>query len=347
VTFSSHFLSEPLLEFANGQKVEHPQDGLYLYGPVKSAGVPQAIQVGVVGTPEGITLAGRWLLSLQGAISVERPEQMHSSPFPGFQAAFGVRLEPNPLVSIALSRNDIVTALGRTNRYEAVRSTVKMFESAILDHLRTDERRPDVWLVVVPEMVFRFGRPTVAGPKDSVRSNMMSERTAAKILRDGALFPDMAEEAQTYLFARNFHHQLKAQLLHKEVVLQVIRETTLDPTIELDRFGNPARSLQERARVAWNFSTTVYFKGARAAVAARGRPPGRLLRRSSVQAGHVARRERRGLLRCADVPELRQRRGISRGFGALVFGGEAGIPSACGRCGEPGPERPRRIRQGP
>ena len=93
---------------------------------------------------------------------------------------------------------------------------------------------------------------------------MMSERTAAKILRDGALFPDMAEEAQVYLFARNFHHQLKAQLLHKKVVLQVIRKTTLDPTIELDRFGNPARSLQERARVAWNFSTTVYFKGARA-----------------------------------------------------------------------------------
>jgi hypothetical protein len=264
VTFSSHFLSEPLLEFANGQKVEHPQDGLYLYGPVKSAGTPETIQVGIVGTPEGITLAGRWLSLLQGAISVERPEQMHSSSFPGFQAAFGVRLESSPLVSIALSGNDITKALGRTNRYEAIRSTVKMFEGAILDHLRTDERRPDVWLVVVPEMVFRFGRPTVAGPKDSVRSKIMSERTAAKILRDGSLFSDMTEEAQTYLFARNFHHQLKAQLLHKEVVLQVIRETTLDPTIELDRFGNPARSLQERARVAWNFSTTIYFKGARA-----------------------------------------------------------------------------------
>jgi hypothetical protein len=72
VTFSSHFLKEPLLEFANGQKVEHPQDGLYLYGPVKSVGVPQTIQVGVVGTPDGIALAGRWLLSLQGAISVTR-----------------------------------------------------------------------------------------------------------------------------------------------------------------------------------------------------------------------------------------------------------------------------------
>jgi hypothetical protein len=31
----------------------------------------------------------------------------------------------------------------------------------------------------------------------------------------------------------------------------------------LDRFGHPVRSLQEPARIAWNFSTTLYFKGAR------------------------------------------------------------------------------------
>jgi hypothetical protein len=118
--------------------------------------------------------------------------------------------------------------------------------------------------VVVPEIVFRYGRPTVTGPKDSIKSNMMSERTATRILRDGALFSDMTEEAETYLFARNFHHQLKAQLLHREVVLQIVRETTLDPTLERDKFGRPTRTLQERARIAWNFSTTIYFKGARA-----------------------------------------------------------------------------------
>jgi len=206
MTIAGHFLSEPLLEFANSQTLEHPQDGLYLYGPVNGPGVPQAIHIGVVGTREGIMLASDWLTSLQGELSTERPEQLHTSPFPGFQAAFGIRLEPVPLVTIKISRDEIVAALGRTNRYEAVRSTVKMYETAILDHLRTDERRPDVWIVIVPEVVFRYGRPTVAGPKGSVKSNIMSERTAARILRDGALFPDMTEEAETYLFARNFHH---------------------------------------------------------------------------------------------------------------------------------------------
>jgi hypothetical protein len=121
-----------------------------------------------------------------------------------------------------------------------------------------------VWIVVVPEIVHRYGRPQVSGPKESTPSKLMSEKTAAGFLRaGGALFPAMADEAQIYLFARNFHHQLKAQLLHKEVVIQVVRETTLDPRLELDRFGNPARSVQERPRIAWNFSTTLYFKGAR------------------------------------------------------------------------------------
>jgi hypothetical protein len=263
MTISSHFIPEPLLEFGNGQKVEHPQDGLYLYGPVSSGIPPGTIQVGVVGTPDGIALMRQWLSKLQGTLPTERSDQLHTSPWPGFQAAFGAQLVADPLVTITLSSNEIVTAIGKSNRYDAVRSTVKIFEASILEHLRSDERRPEVWLVVVPEIVYRYGRPVVAGPKETVRSRLMSERTAAKFLQGGSLFPDITEEAQTYLFARNFHHQLKAQLLHKEVVLQVIRETTLDRTIELDHFDRPTRSLQEPARIAWNLSTTLYFKGAR------------------------------------------------------------------------------------
>jgi hypothetical protein len=263
MAIETNFIAEPLLEFGSRQKLEHPQDGLFLYGPVKSQGSPQVIHVGVIGTRDGIALVNKWLETLQGPLPVQRPDQLHNSPWPGFQAAFGIRLEPRPLVTVALSGSDIATAIGKTNRYDAVRSTVRMFETAILEHLRSDERRPDVWLVVVPEIVHRYGRPTVSGPKDAVKSTLMSEKVAAKFLQGGALFPDMAEEAETYLFARNFHHQLKAQLLHREVVLQVIRETTLDPTIERDHFGNPTRSVQERARISWNLSTTLYFKGAR------------------------------------------------------------------------------------
>src|SRR5690606_30128661 len=137
-----------LLEFGAGQKVEHPQDGLFLYGPVKGVGNPGVIHVGVIGTADGITLARTWLAKIAGPLPVADPEKLHTSPWPGFEAAFGVRLATNPLVTIPLSRADIENAIGKTNRYDAVRSTVKLFEDSLLEHLRSDERRPDVWMVV-------------------------------------------------------------------------------------------------------------------------------------------------------------------------------------------------------
>ena len=262
MTLETHFIPEPLLEFGSKQTLEHPQDGLFLYGPVKAQGKPQNIHVGVIGTQDGIALVQSWLNTLVGRIDVQRRDQLHTSAWPGFQAAFAVGLETVPLISIPLSGSDIINAIKKTNRFDAIRSTVKLFEDAILEHYRTDERRPDVWLVVVPEDVHRYGRPQVGAPKDATASTLMPPKRAARFI-SGGLFPEMTEEARTYLFTRNFHHQLKAQLLHKEVVLQVIRETTLNPRLEVDRWGEPIRSVQERARVAWNFSTTLYFKGAR------------------------------------------------------------------------------------
>jgi hypothetical protein len=206
-----------------------------------------------------------WLAKLAGFLPVKDPSKLHTSPWPGFQAAFGARLSLDPLVTIPLSRAAVDTAARKSNRTDAVRSVIALYENALLEHKRTQETRPDVWLVVIPEIVHDYGRPTVAGPKDKTPSQLMPEDRAREILQDGSLFPDMEEEARTYLFARNFHHQLKCQLLDSEMVIQIIRETTLDPTIELDHFGNPKRSLQEPARIAWNFATTLYFK-------ARGQP---------------------------------------------------------------------------
>lgn len=266
MTIGTHYIPEPLVEFGSGQKLEHPQDGLFLYGPVSLAGSPEVLRVGVIGTPEGIALAKGWLAKMAGRLPVKDPTKLHTSAWPGFQAAFGARLPVDPLATITVARTAIDSTVRKTNRTDAVRSTVKLFEDALLDHKRTQETRPDVWLVVVPEIVHDYGRPTVVGPKEGTPSTLMSETSAKRFLQQGgALFPDMQEEAETYLFAKNFHHQLKCQLLDSEMVIQIIRETTLDPNLVVDNFGNPKRSVQEPARIAWNFATTLYFK-------ARGQP---------------------------------------------------------------------------
>jgi len=47
---------EPQLEFASGEMLEHPRDGLTLFGPVDSKGIekPSHLCYGVVGTKSGV-----------------------------------------------------------------------------------------------------------------------------------------------------------------------------------------------------------------------------------------------------------------------------------------------------
>lgn len=260
MTITAHYLPEPLLEFGSGQKIEHPQDGLFLYGPVDSTDKPAVIRVGVIGTVAGIDLVKAWLKRLTGRLPVRNPDKLHTSPWPGFQAAFGAQLDTEPLATIQVSASAIDREIRKTNRTERVRATVKLFEDALNEHLRSEETRPAVWLVVVPEIIHDYGRPAVSGPRNGTRSELMSAKSARGFLQEGSLFPEMEQEAQTYLFASNFHHQLKCQLLNKEVVIQIVRDTTLDPLLVLDNFGQPKRSVQEPAKIAWNFATTLYFK---------------------------------------------------------------------------------------
>ncbi len=47
-------IPEPLLEFAHGQMVEYPRDGLYLFGPCDAQKRSGVTRYGVIGTREGI-----------------------------------------------------------------------------------------------------------------------------------------------------------------------------------------------------------------------------------------------------------------------------------------------------
>ena len=54
-------IPEPLLEFAHGQMVEYPRDGLYLFGPCDAQKRSGVTRYGVIGTREGIMRTrGKW-----------------------------------------------------------------------------------------------------------------------------------------------------------------------------------------------------------------------------------------------------------------------------------------------
>jgi hypothetical protein len=266
MSMSTLLIAEPLLEFGHGQRLEAPKDGLFLFGPLEEPEGRSQVRIGVVGTENGAGLSRRWFERLAHHIAGKTDRQGRPSlwapAWPGFETTFNVAMPKQAMVEIGLAGVEVERCIKRSNRADAVRSTVLLFAEAIRAHLRNEERRPDLWLVVVPDVVYRYGRPQVAPPPrdERTQSAILSPREAKRFFElGGDLFPDTMKDAETYLFSSNFHHQLKAELLQDGVVLQLILESTLvDRSLGLQ--SDRRRGLQDEATVAWNFCTTLFFK---------------------------------------------------------------------------------------
>ncbi len=263
---STFYIPEPLLAFGFDQKLENPKDGLFLFGPYDGSGGRSEVRVAVIGSGAGVGLSRAWLQRLAAPIAAKHnrhgAEVAWAPAWPGFEACFGVSLPSKGMAELSLDSAAIENAIKRENRSDAVRSTVLLYANAVREYLRTEERRPDVWIVVVPDVVYRYGRPGVAPPPKSerTRSTLLPSKVARRFFNDGDLFPQDFADAETYLFSSNFHHQLKAELLKDQVALQLVLESTLhDRELGLAQAGR-RRGLQDEATVAWNFATTLYFK---------------------------------------------------------------------------------------
>lgn len=256
-------LDEPLLEFAHGQCEEHPKDGLFLYGPPVAASRNGVLRFGLIGTAQGIKLFREWEKQVVGYIPPYKPNVAHHSAFPGFQAAFGMAWPDVPIATIALASEKLESSIRISNRREAIKKTVEIYADAIREFLNQEgDVTPDLWFVIVPGEIYRWGRATL-GPPAAERiagTAKMSARAAKSLLRAPSMFPEENAEAELQLYDLNFHNQLKARLLGKAVV-QIIRETTLAEVCAPEGTLK-SRTVQDNATVAWNLCTTTYYKSA-------------------------------------------------------------------------------------
>ncbi len=163
------------------------------------------------------------------------------------------------MVEIALSPTDVSNAIRLSDRYQAIYQTVSLFERPIRQRLRDDDVQVDVWFVVIPDEIWKFGRPLSRLSRDETiySGPRLGPRVARKLFREPSLFQEEMDAAEVYRYELNFHHQLKARLIRTRAVVQVIRESSLnfeqDEEISL-------RRLQDPATLAWNLCTTAFFK---------------------------------------------------------------------------------------
>jgi len=252
------YIDEPKLEFGYGQRLKDPRDGLFLFGPL-SERRPSQMRVGVVGTLEGLSLYREWLTRVRGFIPAAEPQAAHHLAFPGFEAVFQTPWPNKPIVEIPLSSTEVANSIRKTDRHTAIYQTVSLFTDRIIQQLTEDDIEVDIWFVVIPDEVWRLGRPKSRPSRlESIHdAGVLGARLARKFLREPSLFPEDMVATTAYRYDLNFHHQLKARLIQHKAVVQVVRESSL-ASEEATEFGY--RRIQDPATVAWNLGTTAFFK---------------------------------------------------------------------------------------
>jgi hypothetical protein len=264
-TLSVLHLDEPDLEFAYGQVTPHPKDGLHLYGPHKRSKKSREVRIGVIGTIKGVEHFKKWARELKSRIDVPEPtkrdkaDRLHLTPFPGIEEALNITFSDASIVAYTIPDDHIDKATRIQNHYEAVSKTVALYLDRVARHRANDEREVDVWALVVPELVFERCRPNAKRVGLTLDKGMFGKRQKER--SDIPLFAGMGNASDESIFddAPDFHRQVKAAFLNIAPT-QLLRETTLAPEAFLNAAGKPLRQTQDRATVAWNLATGLYYK---------------------------------------------------------------------------------------
>lgn len=259
------YLEEPKLEFGFAQKSDHPKDGLYLYGPARRPSSAH-IRVGVIGTKIGLGFFRDWAASLLRSVPVpppkktEKEDRLHLSDFPGLEEAFGIKFEVSDFVEYEVSAKEIDNSTATENHREAVSKAVDLYVGCIERHDSNEEATVDVWIFVLPELIFERCRSQSkrSGVKLTPGEFVKRQKKRSNLPLLASVIDPNLENAMDNI--PDFHRQVKARLLHPGHTSQLVRETTLAPQNFLNRAGYPVRGTQDPASVAWNFGTGLFYK---------------------------------------------------------------------------------------
>lgn len=245
---------EPLLEFANGQRLQHPRDGLTLFGPFDSVGIekPRHVRYGIVGAPAGIA-AFRSFASVMSRpiLSDEKYDSVLWPHFPGFEEAFHAILPDAPAWEGAVDIRKLETAVQQADAHARVYGVTDLFLEAIKTAKRSDQVC-DVFICVVPDVVWANCRP-LSRIKNALGKSPSRKKKILRSLMDD-LFGGYSSEQ--YSYSIDFRRQIKSRVMEYDVPIQIIRESTL--SLEVPVFG--ARQLTPLSDRAWNLGTALYYK---------------------------------------------------------------------------------------
>ncbi len=150
----------------------------------------------------------------------EKGKEENKTMWPGFQAVFGVPWPKKPFATCTIDGNELSRRIRIEDRHEAISEAVKIYADVLRKYLREEEPRPQLWFAVVPEEVFKYGRPKSFVPRNQrEKSSVVIGKKAAKsILQNGSLFVEELEAAAIYEYELNFRKPVNGCRLDRVVI---------------------------------------------------------------------------------------------------------------------------------
>jgi len=252
-------LEEPLLEFAYGQHLQAPHDGLAIFGPydLQAANHPKSIVLGLLATPAGRQKFTGWLKRVQkpvypGLSRWGNPLNPILWPvFPGFEAVFDCTLPEEPAWVYELQASDLEEICSDLDSKKRAFRAVEQYLSGIQLSTKKKDEEFHVFVCVIPDIVKQACRPqgrVSEGTGFPISKNEQVRRASGQT--------DLFEhyDPAIYRYSEDFRRQLKARSMQYDVPIQIIRESTLDEGT------SPILTTTPPSDVAWNLLTTLYYK---------------------------------------------------------------------------------------
>jgi len=170
----------------------------------------------------------------------EKADRLHLANFPGLEETFGISFDPDECSALSIPLSEIEHATRLQNLNEAVDKVARLYIDRVKKHLNNEERAVNVWMLVLPEIVYDRCRP------GSKRSGLVLEKgDFSKKQKAKATLPLLAsvvdlQGEEIFDDVPDFHRRIKAEFL-KIAPTQLLRESTLAPGKFLNTAGYPVR----------------------------------------------------------------------------------------------------------
>ncbi|WP_282160920.1 hypothetical protein [Ulvibacterium marinum] len=260
------YYSEPKLTFGNGQKAVDPRDGLMLFGPNEKFN-KNTIKAGVVGTNEGIKLYKNFVKKIESPIISTKKmygNELDIEPqrpsFTGFEAIYGIEWNDKPVLSKSIENVLLDALLEQKLKKKRNRELAELYAKKIIESKQKDDKRVDIWFVVVPREVYIKCRFNSRGQE---LSKKLDEKISLMNEGQSSLFPEYDEDLKELEKLKDdtsdFHNLLKAILLQNKIESPV--QIFVEPTLRFrDKLRNLEYSEDLKANLAWTISVAVYYK---------------------------------------------------------------------------------------